>query len=219
MAVDRDTQFLVYVTRKTTMQAGQIDMKGDIALILLGSNTSSGNNLPRSFVLNGRQQLLKALGIGADIFSGLYSSPAFPAGIGPDFVNAAMAIRTTLPPADLLAILHKIEAEAERTREVRWGPRTLDLDLIGVGDAVFPDIAVQSHWRNLPAKRQGVEAPTELILPHPRMQDRAFVLVPLAQVAPDWVHPVLGQSIVQMRDALPASDLAEIRPIGDKVGV
>tara|TARA_R100001369_G_scaffold15855_4_gene30715 strand:- start:1455 stop:2102 length:648 start_codon:yes stop_codon:yes gene_type:complete len=213
MVVDRDTEFLVYVTMKTTMQVDEMNKDGDIALILLGSNTSSRDILPANFVLNGRLRLMELLNLDADKFSGLYASPAFPAGIGPDFVNAAMAIRTTMPPDDLLGLMHKVEAEADRTRDVRWGPRTLDLDLVAFGSAVFPSVKVQTLWRDLPAERQKVEMPGELILPHPRLQDRAFVLVPLAQVAPDWVHPVLGRSVVQMRDALPAFDVAAIRPM------
>lgn len=213
MVVDRDTEFLVYVTMKTTMQVDEMNKDGDIALILLGSNTSSRDILPANFVLNGRLRLIELLNLDADKFSGLYASPAFPAGIGPDFVNAAMAIRTTMPPDDLLGLMHKVEAEADRTRDVRWGPRTLDLDLVAFGSAVFPSVKVQTLWRDLPAERQKVEMPGELILPHPRLQDRAFVLVPLAQVAPDWVHPVLGRSVVQMRDALPAFDVAAIRPM------
>jgi 2-amino-4-hydroxy-6-hydroxymethyldihydropteridine diphosphokinase len=55
------------------------------------------------------------------------------------------------------------------------------------------------------------ETPDQLILPHPRLQDRSFVLVPLADVAPDWVHPVLGQSVVQMRDARPSAEIASVR--------
>lgn len=213
MVMDRDTEFLVYVTMKTTMQVDEMNKDGDIALILLGSNTSSRDILPANFVLNGRLRLIELLNLDADKFSGLYASPAFPAGIGPDFVNAAMAIRTTMPPDDLLGLMHKVEAEADRTRDVRWGPRTLDLDLVAFGSAVFPNVKVQTLWRDLPAERQKVEMPSELILPHPRLQDRAFVLVPLAQVAPDWVHPVLGRSVVQMRDALPASYVAAIRPM------
>ncbi len=213
MVVVNDTEVLVYVTMKTTMQVEQVNKNGDIAVILLGSNTLSGDILPSIFVLKGRQRLIELLHLEGDKFSGLYASPAFPAGIGPDFVNAAMAIRTTMPPGDLLKLMHKVEAEADRTRDVRWGPRTLDLDLVAFGNAVFPSVSTQARWRDLPVERQKVEMPDELILPHPRLQDRAFVLVPLAQVAPDWVHPILDRSVVQMRDALPASDVGAIRPM------
>jgi 2-amino-4-hydroxy-6-hydroxymethyldihydropteridine diphosphokinase len=91
--------------------------------------------------------------------------------------------------------------------------RTLDLDLLALGDSVLPDAAVQDRWRNLPAADQARIAPDQLILPHPRMQDRAFVLIPLADVAPDWCHPLLGLTVAQMVSCLPAEDRAAIAPI------
>lgn len=145
--------------------------------------------------------------------SGFYATPAFPAGAGPAFVNAAAVVETDMTPAAILTVLHRIEAEAARTRDLRWGQRTLDLDLIGFGDQVLPDAATFHHWRNLPLAAQQEIAPSQLILPHPRMQDRAFVLVPLADVAPHWRHPVLGRTVTQMRDACPADDLASVTPL------
>ena len=103
-----------------------------------------------------------------------------------------------------------IEARFGRQRITRWGARTLDIDLLAMGDAVLPDLAEQSRWRTLPPEDQARIAPDRLILPHPRLQDRAFVLVPLADVAADWRHPVLGLSVAEMLAALPASARAEI---------
>jgi 2-amino-4-hydroxy-6-hydroxymethyldihydropteridine diphosphokinase len=146
--------------------------------------------------------------------SPLYHTPCFPAGAGPDYVNAAIRLHVPGDPATLLAALHDIEARHGRARAQRWGMRTLDLDLLAVGDLVLPDPATQAAWRALSPDLQRMRAPDELILPHPRLQDRAFVLVPLADVAPDWVHPVLGLSVVQMRDRLPPADLAAVVAIG-----
>ncbi|HEY6917750.1 MAG TPA: 2-amino-4-hydroxy-6-hydroxymethyldihydropteridine diphosphokinase [Tabrizicola sp.] len=147
--------------------------------------------------------------------SRLYATPCFPAGAGPDYVNAAAVLE--VDPADdptsILQRLHRVEADFGRIREQRWGMRTLDIDLIALGDSVLPDPATQDAWRELPAEAQARAAPDRLILPHPRLQDRAFVLVPLADVAPDWVHPRLGLSVRQMLDALPAADRDAVKPL------
>lgn len=142
--------------------------------------------------------------------SSTYRTPAFPKNAGPDFANACLLAESPLNPAQVLEILHALEAEVGRVRTQRWGQRVLDLDLIGQGQTVAPDLATFRHWCDLPLDQQMQEAPDELILPHPRLQDRAFVLVPLAEIAPDWRHPVLGQTVLEMKNALPAAALAEI---------
>lgn len=142
-----------------------------------------------------------------------FATACFPAGAGPDYVNAAASIRADCSPLEVLTRLHKIELEFDRQRQNRWAARTLDLDLLAVGGAVLPDDATFAQWYKLPAEEQGKTAPNQLILPHPRMQDRAFVLVPLCDVAADWRHPVLGRTVRQMRDALPKSALDEVRPL------
>ena len=144
--------------------------------------------------------------------SRFYRTPAFPPGSGPDFVNAAAVLRVADAPEAVLARLHAVEAEFGRRRAARWGARTLDLDLIAAGDRVLPDAATHARWRALDAGAAQGQAPDRLILPHPRMQDRAFVLVPLAEVAPGWRHP-LGKTVAELRDDLPESELSAVRPI------
>lgn len=145
--------------------------------------------------------------------SRLFQTPAYPPGSGPDFVNAAIEFNTTLSPGGLLDRLHEIERELGRTRSKRWEARVLDLDLLSYGDLVLPDAHTFQRWLDLPADQQASVAPDELILPHPRMHERGFVLVPLMDIAPDWVHPVLGLKVRQMQAALGSSETEGIVPL------
>ena len=91
------------------------------------------------------------------------------------FVNAVCMGKSGLAPLEMLRMLQQIEREMGRVRDVRWGPRTIDLDILWVGEQVV----------NLPS----------LKLPHPEMHKRGFVLVPLAELMPQWCHPVEGKTV------------------------
>ncbi|PZQ98015.1 MAG: 2-amino-4-hydroxy-6-hydroxymethyldihydropteridine diphosphokinase [Cereibacter sphaeroides] len=183
-------------------------------LIALGANLPNGNRPPVATVSQALDQLL-ALGLEVSRVSRFFFTPCFPAGAGPDYVNAAAVIRppVEMAPEQLLAILHGVEQDHGRQRMQRWGMRTLDLDLISWGDAVLPDRQTYDLWRSLDPSQQASAAPDRLVLPHPRMQDRAFVLVPLADVAPDWRHPVLKLTVAEMLENLPQADRAAVRPL------
>ena len=96
----------------------------------------------------------------------------------PDFLNAAVEVKTTLSAKELLEICKYIEKELKRERIIRWGPRTIDLDILLYGDL-----------------SQDEEA---LTIPHPRMHEREFVLKPLNEIAPQAFHPVLKQTISEI---------------------
>lgn len=157
---------------------------------------------------------MAAAGFAVQAQSRIYRTPAFPPGSGPEYANAAVRAAWAGSAADALAALHRIEERFGRERGVRWAARTLDLDLIALDDSVCPDIATQMAWAALPPDRQVRETPGCLILPHPRIQDRAFVLVPLADVAPEWRHPVSGRTVAQMLADLPPADRAAVVPVG-----
>ncbi|MFK7836065.1 MAG: 2-amino-4-hydroxy-6-hydroxymethyldihydropteridine diphosphokinase [Sulfitobacter sp.] len=179
-------------------------------LLALGANLASNVGSPSETLKSALCALEKKGGAIRNI-SPFYSTPAYPAGNGPDYVNAAAEICAEWSARETLAIFHEIEAEMGRERVQRWGQRTLDLDLLAIGDVVLPDAQTHATWRNLAPEDQIRRTPDQLILPHPRLQDRAFVLVPLADVAPNWVHPVLNRTVVQMRDALPSGDVVAVK--------
>ena len=190
----------------------EVDKSLSDAVIALGANLSLRDNGPKVTLERSIAAMADA-GLVIRAVSRFFATPCFPAGAGPDYVNAAVLIETDLAPQQVLALLHRIEYDFGRARERRWGMRTLDLDLVCLGGAVLPDEAEYRRWLNLPPEEQADVAPEQLILPHPRLQDRAFVLVPMADVAPNWRHPISGLSVAQMVAALPPGDVAEVTPL------
>lgn len=184
----------------------------DHLIVAIGSNVTSTYGGPLQTVQAAVDELdrapFKLLKV-----SRFYQTPCFPKGAGPDFVNAAATLAFHGEPDAVLRHLHEIEARFGRERVSRWGARTLDLDLLAVGNRILPDEIVLKNWMELSPERQLKEAPDQLILPHPRLHERGFVLVPMADVAPDWVHPILGRSVQQMLDGLSDAQKAEIQAI------
>ena len=144
-----------------------------------------------------------------------YSTPAYPPGSGPAFVNGAAALRSVLSPEEILHILHDVEAELGRERPVRWGPRVCDLDLLGAGQEILPDVASVKRWMSLDDQAAQESAPEQLVLPHPRLHLRAFVLVPLKDIAPGWYHPVLQLTVSEMLARLSPEETAMVKPLPD----
>jgi len=120
-----------------------------------------------------------------------FESAPVPVSDQPWYVNGVVAVETDLPPAELLALLHDVEREFGRERREINAARVLDLDLLAYGDLIRQD--------------------PPPILPHPRLAERAFVILPLADLAPEWRHPVTGQSVAALCAALPAGQ--SIRPM------
>lgn len=189
-----------------------MSQKSTLSLIGLGSNQPWGD-YNSSEILISSIYALRRNNIAILRISRFYKTPCFPKGAGPDYVNAAVMVRSQLDAPSLLGKLHLIEEGKDRRRPERWGKRTVDLDLLTFGSEVLPNLQVHDEWRHLSQDLQLQVAPDRLIVPHPRMQDRSFVLGPLLDIAPEWRHPVLDQSVEQMFFALDSGLRAELLPL------
>jgi len=152
-----------------------------VILIGLGANLPADLGPPRA-TLESVLRAFPRVGIGLVQLSRWYESAPQPSSDQPWYVNAVADVATTLGPAALLTQLHAIEAEFGRVRRAPHAARTVDLDLLAYGDEVLAGAVT---------------------LPHPRLHERAFVLNPLVDVAPEWRHPVLGRSAKDLLAALP----------------
>jgi 2-amino-4-hydroxy-6-hydroxymethyldihydropteridine diphosphokinase len=150
-------------------------------LIGLGANLPSHAGSPADTLRAALVELAR-YGVTPLKVSRIYKSPAWPDPRDPAYANAIARVSTTLSPGQLMTRLHETETAFGRHRSARNAPRTLDLDLLDYEGRV----------------EQGPP-----ILPHPRIAERAFVLVPLEDIAPDWVDPVSGRSVSEILSALP----------------
>ena len=156
-------------------------------LVGLGANLPSSVGSPVD-TLGAAIGALREAGVKIVARSRWYRTAPVPASDQPWFVNGVVAVETNLEPMELLALLQKIERQFGRERGIRNAARTLDLDILDYDERI-------------------VEGP-RLTLPHPRMQERAFVLLPLAEIAPDWRHPKTGQGVSALIAALPEGQQA-----------
>jgi 2-amino-4-hydroxy-6-hydroxymethyldihydropteridine diphosphokinase len=181
-------------------------------LVAVGANLPFQGIAPENSVTSALDMLEVRTGVPLRR-SRLWRTPAYPPGAGPDFVNAAAAFDWAGPADALLDLLHEIENAHGRKRTARWEARVMDLDLIAVGADVLPDPETHARWASLDPEAAAREVPPDLVLPHPRLAERGFVLAPLNDVAPDWRHPVSGLTVAEMLRALPAEALEGVAPL------
>jgi 2-amino-4-hydroxy-6-hydroxymethyldihydropteridine diphosphokinase len=151
----------------------------ELAVIALGSNLG-GDRGSSLAVLEAALARFAPAGLNLVRRSRWWRSVAWPDPAEPDYLNGVALVETSLPPGETLATLHRIEAELGRERHARNAARTLDLDLIAHGRTVVDRGEVQ--------------------LPHPRAAERYFVMGPLAEIAPDWRHPVSGETAAALAE-------------------
>lgn len=161
----------------------------DTAYISLGSNIGSGVKTLTAALA----QIAGLDGVELTATSPMYLTKPVGYLDQDDFTNSVCAVRCSISPQDLLIGLLNIEQQFKRVRLFKNGPRTLDLDLISYGDTVC-------------------DSP-ELTLPHPRMQDRAFVLVPLNDIASEYRVPKLNKTVHELMTALPVQELLNVKKV------
>lgn len=166
-----------------------------MVIIALGGNLPRSNGRTVSQTFSDTGQWLEQNGVSVLAKSGVFRSPAWPPSDQPDYLNALWQIGTDASPEDVLALLHETERRFERVRNgsVANAARTLDLDLI--------DYHGQVSGGQISGRQVGSREP---VLPHPRMHSRAFVLLPLAEIVPNWRHPVSRRSVAELVEQLPA---------------
>lgn len=136
----------------------------------LGSNMGDRLNNLRTAV-----QLLKNAGFIVKRQSDVFETPPFGVKEQPYFLNACLLAESDMGPMEILRLLKSIELKIGRKRRMRWGPREIDLDILFMDNLIYRD--------------------DELTIPHPRLQERPFVIVPLFQICPKWKHPLLGVTV------------------------
>ena len=148
----------------------------------------AGANLdePVRQIRQAQDELEKSPGVTLLSASSLYRTQPVGPVEQPPFINAVFSLEPEIGPHDLLSLLLDIEQKMGRVRGERWGPRVIDLDLLFYGEEII--------------KEQGLE------VPHPRLHERRFVLAPLAEIAPDVVHPVIKKSVSELLAGLPPGD-------------
>ena len=160
-------------------------------LVAIGANLASAEGrTPLETCRWAARQLGQLPGLDLRRVSRWFATQPIPASDQPRFVNGAAWLSGTAEPCRMLEMLHAIEAEAGRVRGAPNAARTLDLDLLAMDGLVTTT--------------------PRLVLPHPRLQDRAFVLAPVHDIRPDWTHPVFHLSVATMLAAVPGQDIQEL---------
>lgn len=156
--------------------------------LLLGSNEGNRLDWFEKAMLQIQQTVGKVVSK-----SSLYETAAWGLEDQPDFLNMAISIETALSPQELLVAIQQVELNLGRQRTLKWGQRTLDIDILFYNRDVIND--------------------PQLTIPHPLLQERRFALTPLADIAPAFIHPILNKTIAQLledcTDPLPATLIAD----------
>ena len=165
------------------------ELKPVVAYLGLGANQGD----PRRQLQEAMTRLAATEEVEVLKSSSFYQTPPLGPPDQPWYVNAVVQVRTRLAPEELLRVLHRVEEDLGRVRQERWGPRLIDIDLL-----LYNGIILSGP---------------DLCLPHPEMHKRSFVLVPLAEIAPQAWHPVLEQTASELLAKLNLKDLESVEKL------
>jgi 2-amino-4-hydroxy-6-hydroxymethyldihydropteridine diphosphokinase len=174
-------------------------------LLGLGSNLAGPWGEPRAILSHTLRELTKA-GLRILACSSFYSTAPVGLGQQSSYTNAVVMIEGSVAPAALLRFLKRLERRAGRRLGRHWGPRQLDIDILDFGGRQI-------------GRPGGRRRPGQLLLPHPEMHRRAFVLVPLREIAPTWRHPRSGIPVATLLARLPAHEHAGVRRVLDSPAI
>ena len=156
-------------------------------MVYIGIGSNLGNRINN---IEKAKYYLKASGINILKSSSYYETPSWPDPSMPKFINIVIESNTKIPPKNFLQISKSIEIKLGRKKKFINSPRTCDIDIISYRNKVIFD---------------------KIKIPHERMSERNFVLIPLFEIAPDWVHPKTNESIKKLIFSLPIKDITSIK--------
>jgi 2-amino-4-hydroxy-6-hydroxymethyldihydropteridine diphosphokinase len=160
--------------------------------IYLGLGTNLGDRTANlQAAINGLAEKLEITAV-----SPIYQTPPWGVTDQPDFLNLCLAAQTDLPPIELLTFVKNLETELGRQPGQRWGPRLIDIDILFYADQIVETESIT--------------------IPHPRLAERAFVLRPLAEIAPDFVHPIFGETVVSLADRVEDEGIRPFTPAHER---
>ncbi len=181
-----------------------------------------GSNLPSEFG-NSAETLKKCVdeikhnaGIESLMESNWYISSSFLDKREPKYINVGVRFSTDLNPRELIKFTSGLENKYGRKRNKRWESRTCDIDILLCDQQILPSRDHFVKWLKLDFSDQIKLVPNELIIPHPRLQERTFFLKPLNDLLPHWIHPFLKLKAKEMLDSLPLNEIENIRVLNVK---
>ena len=179
-------------------------------VVVLGSNLPSEFGNSFETLKQCIYEIKKYLAVEPLLESNWYSSSSVLDKREPKYLNVGIRFSTNLNPSELIKFTSGLENKYGRKRRKRWASRTCDIDILLSDQKILPSQDYFEKWLKLDFSDQIKLVPNELVIPHPRLQERAFFLKPLYDLQPNWTHPFLNLNSKEMLDSLPLNEIQSI---------